>query len=131
MDQTDTAKSATIPEPVDGKFIFEIDAGVRIRFNADGWVEEIGKGGPEDPLGTKLHGKPTSKRDDVHARRYYDLYTRALLIDIHSKIDNDRSGTEGLVLFRDLEPGSPMHERVNRIIAIANHAFKMNLKPLA
>lgn len=130
MDQTDAAKSVAIPEPVDGKFIFQLEAGIRIRFNADGWVEEIGKGGPDDPLGTKLHGKPTSKRDDVHARRYYDLFSRVLLIDIHSRIENDRSGAKGLVRFSDLEPGSPMYDRVNQIIAIGNHAFKMNLRPL-
>ncbi len=133
MDQKATAKSspASVPEPVDGKFIFELDGGIRIRFNADGWAEEIGKGGADDPLGTKLHGKPSSKRDDIYARRFYDLYTRALLIDIHPRVETDRSGTEGLVLFKDLEPGSPMYDRVNQIIAIANHAFKMNLKPLA
>lgn len=130
MDQTDAAKTPAIPEPVDGKFIYQIDPGIRIRFNADGWVEEIGKGGPEDPLGTKLHGKPTSKRDDVYARRYYDLYSRAILIDIHSRIETDRSGARGMILFKDLEPGSPMYERVSLIIAIANHAYKMNLKPL-
>jgi hypothetical protein len=130
MEQEETAGTAHIPEPVDGKFIFQIDPNIRIRFNADGWAEEIGKGGPEDPLGTRMHGKPSSKRDDIYARRYYDLYTRCLIIDIHPKISTDMSGAEGLVLFRDLEPDSPMYDRVNTIIRIANHHFKMNLKPL-
>lgn len=123
-------KSMAVPAPVDGKFIFEIDRNVRIRFNSDGWVEEIGKGGPEDPLGTVLQGRPQSKRDDIFARRYYDLFTRAIIIDIHPKVPTDNSGATGLVLFKDLEPGSPMYDRVNKIIAIANHAYGMNLKPL-
>jgi len=131
MDKEVAAKSSAIPEPVDGKFIYQIDSGMRIRFNADGWVEEIGKGGPEDPMGTRLHGKPSSKRDDIHARRYYDLYSRIVLLDIYPRIETDRSGATGQVLFRDLEPGSMMYERVNKIIAIANHALNMNLKPLA
>lgn len=122
--------SPDIPEPVDGKFIFQVDPTMRIRFNNDGWVEEIGKGGPDDPLGTKLQGKPGSKRDDIFARRYYDLYTRAVILDIHPRTPSDMCGAEGLILFRDLEPGSPLYERVNKIIAIANHAFGMNLKPL-
>ena len=130
MDQQNPSADA-LPGPVDGKFIYQIDDNLRIRFNADGWVEEIGKGGADDPLGTKLQGKPTSKRDDIYARRYYDLFTRALIIDIHPKISTDMSGAEGLVLFKDLEPGSPIFERVNKIIAIANRDFNMSLKPLA
>ncbi len=131
MSQEQTGQTPGIPQPVEGKFIFQIDPQIRIRFNADGWVEEIGKGGADDPLGTKLQGKPSSKRDDIYARRYYDLFTRCLIIDIHPKISSDMSGAEGLVLFKDLEPGSPMFERVNQIIAIANHYYDMKLKPLA
>jgi hypothetical protein len=120
---------ATI-EPVEGKFIFQIEPHMRIRFNADGWVEEIGRGGKEDPLGTKLQGKPASKLDDIYARRYYDLHTRCIILDIFPKISSDRSGAEGLVLFKDLEPGSTMYDRVNLIIKIANEQFAMNIKPL-
>ena len=130
MEQDKTAATPSVPEPVEGKFIFQLDPNIRIRFNADGWVEEIGKGGPEDPLGTKLQGKPGTKRDDIYARRYYDLLTRCLIIDIHPKISSDMSGAEGLVMFKDLEPDSPMFERVNLIINIANHHFSMGLKPL-
>ena len=39
MNQEKSAESQNIPQPVDGKFIFQIDPQVRIRFNADGWVE--------------------------------------------------------------------------------------------
>jgi len=120
----------TVPDPVDGKFIFEMSSNVRIRFNADGWVEEIGKGGPGDPMGTRLQGSPATKLDDICARRYYDLYTRVLLIDIHPRKASDACGAEGLVRFKDLEPESPMYERVNLIIRIANHHFGMNLKEL-
>ncbi len=119
------------PEPVEGRFIFQVDPNIRVRFNADGWVEEIGKGGAGDPLGTKLQGKPGSKLDDIYVRRYYDLYTRALILDVFPKQNSDKSGAEGLVLFKDLEPGSPMYDRVNLLIAIANKHFSMNLKPLA
>ena len=119
-----------VPDPVEGKYIFDVSNNMRIRFNADGWVEEIGKGGSSDPLGTKLQGKPGSKLDDIYARRYYDLYTRAIILDIFPKRDTDKSGAEGLVLFKDLETGSPLHERVNLIIAIANHHFGMDIKPL-
>lgn len=122
--------SPPVPEPVDGKFVFQIDSNIRVRFNADGWVEEIGKGGAEDSLGTKLQGKPQSKRDDLLARRYYDLYTRALILEIYPDSANDRCKADGLVMFRDLDPGSPMFNRVNLIIAIANRHFNMNLKPL-
>ena len=120
----------TAIEPVEGKFIFQIEPHMRIRFNADGWVEEIGRGGKEDPLGTKLQGKPASKLDDIFARRYYDLFTRCIILDIFPKIASDRSGAEGLVLFKDLEPGSGMYERGNKIIQIANESFQMDIKPL-
>lgn len=119
-----------IPNPVDGKFIFELPGPMRIRFNADGWVEEIGKGGPEDPLGTRLHGKPSSKLDDVFARRYYDLFSRSVILDIHPKTAGNQSGAGGIIPFRDLDPGSPLHARVSLIIAIANHHYKMAIKPL-
>ena len=127
----DNPSAQPIPQPVDGKFIFQIDSNIRIRFNADGWVEEIGRGGADDPLGTILQGKPGSKLDDIFARRYYDLYTRAIILDIFPKRDSDRSGAEGLVLFKDLEQGSHMYERVQLIIRIANEAFGLNIKPLA
>ncbi|MCB9991802.1 MAG: hypothetical protein H6867_10630 [Rhodospirillales bacterium] len=130
MSEDNNGSSPAIPEPVDGKFIFQVSPNVRVRFNAEGWVEEIGKGGPEDPLGTLLQGKTGTKRDDIYARRYYDLFTRCLIIDIHPKISSDMSGAEGLVMFKDLEPGSPTFERVNLLIAIANQHFNMNLRPL-
>ncbi len=120
-----------VPEPVEGKHIFQISSNVRIRYNSDGWVEEIGKGGMDDPLGTRLQGKPSSKRDDIFARRYYDLYSRCVILDIHPKLTSDMSGTGGIIPFKDLEPGSPMFDRVNLIIAIANKHFGMGLKPLA
>ena len=119
-----------IPEPVEGKYIFQIASNQRIRFNADGWVEEIGKGSADAPLGTILQGKPGSKRDDIYARRFYDLYTRAILLDIIPKSPTDRTDTGGLVMFRDLEEGSEMYKRVNKIIAIANHHFGTTFKPL-
>lgn len=117
-------------QPVDGKYIFQVSPTTRIRFNNDGWVEEIGRGGADDPLGTRLQGKPSSKRDDIFARRYYDLYTRCILLDIHPYKENDQSGTGGVIMFKDLDPDSPMFERVNLIIAIANHHFEMGLKQL-
>lgn len=123
--------SSTVPGPVEGKFIFQVENHMRVRFNADGWVEELGGGGPEDTLGTRLQGKAGTARDDLFARRYYDLYSRVMLIDIHPKIGEAKTGTEGLVLFRDLEPGSRIYERVSKIIAIGNAHFNLNLKPLA
>ncbi len=126
--QADDAQKAL--EPVDGKFVFEVDTGMRVRFNADGWVEEIGKGGRDDPLGTKLQGKPSSKRDDLMVRRYYDLYSRAIILEVYPDTDNDRCKADGLLLFKDLEAGSPMYDRVNLLIRIANTHFNMNMKPL-
>ena len=122
--------SDSIPGPVEGKFIFQVDPHMRVRFNGDGWVEEIGAGGAEDPVATRLQGRSGTARDDLYARRYYDLYSRVMLIDIHPKVSEAATGTEGLVLFRDLEPGSRIHERLNRIIAIGNAHFNMNVKPL-
>ena len=123
------SETNTVPDPVEGKFIFDV-GGQRVRFNADGWVEELGKGGPSDPLGTKLQGKPGSKLDDIFARRYYDLFSRAIILDIFPKRESDKSGAEGLILFKDLEIASPMYDRVKLIIAIANHHFGMELKSL-
>ncbi len=120
----------TIPEPVEGKYIFQLTNNLRVRFNADGWVEEIGKGGPNDPLGTILQGQAGNKQDDLFARRYYDLYMRAVILDIHPKKTTSTSGAAGMILFKDIEPGTPGHARINKIIAIANHHFKMEIKPL-
>lgn len=120
-----------VPGPVEGKFIFQIEPNMRIRFNADGWVEELGTGGAEDVLGTRLQGKAGTARDDLYARRFYDLYSRIVLLDVHSRVTGMTQGAQGMYRFVDLEPGSRMHERVNRIIAIGNHHFNMNLKPLS
>jgi hypothetical protein len=120
-----------VPAPVEGKFVFQIENHMRVRFNADGWVEEIGPGGPEDSIGTRLQGKAGTARDDLYARRYYDLYSRVMLIDIHPKVSESASGTEGLVRFRDIEPGSRIYERINKIIEIGNAHFNMNMLPLA
>lgn len=129
MDQEETSD---VLEPVDGKFIFQVDKNMRVRFNSDGWVEEIGRGGNGDPMGTILQGKPGTKLDDVQARRYYDLYARAILLDVHPQRNSaDKGGCEGLVLFKDLEPGCGLYERVSKVIAVANHHFKMDVKPLA
>lgn len=115
-------------EPVDGKFVFQIDKYMRIRFNADGWVEEIGRGGDEDPMGTPLHGKPSTKLDTIYARRYYDLYSRIVIIDIFTK--DQRENADGIIPFRELEPESRLYERLQKIIEIANVRFELNLKPL-
>lgn len=123
--------TTSIPEPVEGKTVFQITSSIRIRFNADGWVEEIGKGGPDDLSGTILQGRTGSKLDDVCARRFYDLLTRAVIIDIYPRRPSDLSGSSGLILFKDLDPDSPLYDRVKTIIDIANHHFNMKLKPLA
>lgn len=127
-----TEQQNDIPSPVEGqKYIFQISSNMRIRFNADGWVEEIGRGKTmDDPLGTLLQGKPGSKRDDIYARRFYDLYARVVVLDIYPKSQSDRNNTGGLLSFSQLEPGSPLYERVSMIIAIANHHFGTNLTPL-
>ncbi len=131
MDQEETAENKDFLEPVDGKFIYQVDKNMRVRFNSEGWVEEIGRGGPGDPMGTVLQGKPGTKLDDIQARRYYDLCARAILLDVHpQKNSSDRGGCEGLILFKDLEPGCRLYKRVNRVIEIANHNFKLGLKPL-
>ena len=123
--------AAPIPEPVDGKFIFQIDPAIRVRFNADGWVEEVGKGGEEEPLSTRLQGHSGTKFDDYYARRVYDLYSRAVMFDIHPKRLSEQGFGAGLILFKDLETDSQIYDRVSKIIQIANHHFKMNIKPLA
>ncbi len=125
-----TNPADAIPNPVDGKFIFQLEANMRIRFNADGWVEEVGKGGEEDSIGTKLQGHTGTKFDDYYARRFYDLFSRVVIFDIHPKRLTEQGVAAGLVQFRDLDPDSHTYARVNRIIAIANHHFKMNVKPL-
>lgn len=122
-----------IPQPVDGKTIFQINPNMRVRFNADGWVEEIGKGGSDDPLGSVLQGRTETKLDDVYARRFYDLYARAILLELHPKRDTERSmgsAGSGLLLFSDLDPKSVLYARVGKIIAIANHHFNLNIAPL-
>ncbi len=130
MSTEEEPKIQGIPEPVEGKYIFQVASNQRIRFNADGWVEEIGRGGAEDPLGTILQAKSGSKRDDVYARRFYDLYTRAVLLDIIPKNPTDRTDTGGLVMFKDLDADSVMYDRVNLIIEIANHHFGTTFKAL-
>jgi hypothetical protein len=120
-----------VPNPVEGKFIFQIDPSIRIRFNADGWVEEVGKGGEEEPISTRLQGQAGTKFDDYYARRFYDLYSRAVIIDIHPKRISEQAVGAGLILFKDLEPGSHIYDRLTKIIDIANHHFKMNVKPLS
>ncbi len=121
----------SIPQPVDGQFVFQVGPGTRIRFNAEGWVEEIGKGTTEENE-TVLNGVPGTKLDDLYASRYYDLYTRVVLLDIHAaKGSLDHSRGYGCILFKDLEPDSPIYNRVNTAIKIGNNYFKMNIKPLA
>lgn len=120
-----------VPGPVEGKFVFQVEPHMRVRFNGDGWVEEVGAGGPEDTVGTRLQGKSGTARDDLYARRFYDLYSRVILFDVHPRISEASTGTEGLIRFRDLEEGSRIYERVNRIIAIGNEHFNMNLNPLS
>lgn len=129
--QNDPAPTKNIPDPVDGKTVFQINNNIRIRFNSDGWVEEIGKGGADDPLGTTLQGRTGSKLDDVCARRYYDLFTRTIIIDIYPRRAERHGGAAGIILFKNLEPDSPAWLRVNKIIEIGNHHFNMGLKPLA
>lgn len=116
--------------PVEGKFIFQVEPNMRVRFNGDGWVEELGSGDPEAHLGSRLQGRQGTARDDLYARRYYDLYSRVVFFDIHSRVDGMPMGSEGCVPFRMLEAGSRIHERLNKIIAIANGQFNMAVQPL-
>ena len=123
-------QTTSLPEPVDGKFVFQVSPNMRIRYNAEGWVEEIGKGTPDDD-GTVLQGVPGTKLDDLHAARYYDLYTRVVLLDIHAgKGSADKSAAYASILFRDLDPGSPIYNRVNLAIKIGNYYFGLNIKEL-
>ena len=126
-----SAATPELPKPVDGNFVFQVASGIRVRYNADGWVEEIGRGGADDPLGTKLSGKPATKLDDTIARRYYDLYARIVLFDINSKQSRtDKGSASAHMMFKDLEPGSPMYDRVNLLIDIGNHYFQLGVKRL-
>lgn len=117
--------------PVEGKFIFQMDANIRVRFNADGWVEEMGKGGEDDSIGTRLQGHGGSRLDDTYARRFYDLYTRVVIFSLHPKRTTDQAVSAGLIKFSDLEPGTQGYERLSKIITIANRNFNMNIKPLS
>ena len=117
-------------EPVDGKYIFQIGNYMRIRFNADGWVEEIGRGGGEDPLGTPLHGKPSTKLDTIYGRRYYDLHSRVMLLEIFDG-SGKREHATGLLHFKDLDPRAKIYDRLQKIIEIANHHFELEVAPLS
>lgn len=117
--------------PSASKTIFQIESYMKIRFNNDGWVEEIGRGGEEDPPGTILNGLSGSKLDDIFARRFYDLYSRVVIFEIHPRRPTDQTSATGVIPFRDLEPDSPIYNRVSKIIELANQNFNMNLKPLA
>ena len=117
-------------EPVDGKYIFKLGNYMHIRFNADGWVEEIGRGGSQDPLGTPLHGKPGTKLDTIYGRRYYDLYSRVMLLEIFDG-SGKREQATGLLPFKDLDPQSKIYERLQKIIEIANTRFELGVAPLS
>lgn len=119
-----------VPRPPESKFIFSLDGGMRIRFNADGWVEEIGKTGSDDAVGTRLQGSGMTKLDDVYARRIYDLYGRVVIYDMHPKRQTEQAISAGLLPFRSVEPGSHLFTRLTQIIEIANEKFNLNIKPL-
>lgn len=112
------------------KTIFQLEPYMKIRFNNDGWVEELGRGGPEDPPGIIMQGVSGSKLDDIFARRFYDLYSRVVIFDIHPRRPTDQTCVSGVIPFKDLEVDSPLYKRVNKIIELGNHNFNMNLKPL-
>ncbi len=119
------------PAPAQGnKAIFQIEPHMRIRFNNDGWAEELGRGGEENPPGTILQGLSGSKLDDIFARRFYDLYSRVIIFEIHPRRPTDQTSATGVIPFKDLEPDSPMYVRVNKIIEYGNQNFNMNIKPL-
>lgn len=113
------------------KTILQLEPHMRVRFNNDGWVEELGRGGEDNPPGTALQGLSGSKLDDIIARRFYDLYSRVVIFEIHPRRATDTMNATGTMLFRDLEPDSPMFNRVNKIIEYGNQTFNMNIKPLA
>ena len=113
------------------KTIFQLEPHMKIRFNNDGWAEELGRGGEETPPGTALQGLSGSKLDDIFARRFYDLYSRVVILEIHPRRPTDMTNATGVILFRDLEPDSPMYNRVNKIIEYVNQNFNMNIKPLS
>ena len=120
----------SIPEPVDGQFVFQIGPSMRIRFNADGWIEEIGKGTPDESE-TVLNGVPGTKLDDLYASRYYDLYSRVVLIDVHAaKGSQDHSRAYGCIPFKELDPASVLYGRVKTAIEIGNHYFGMKVQQL-
>lgn len=120
-----------IPTPVDGNFVFQVGPSMRIRFNAEGWVEEIGKGTADDSE-TVLNGVPGTKLDDLYASRYYDLYSRVVLIDVHpAKGTQDYSRAYGCINFKDLDPDTIIYKRVKKAIEIGNHYFNMNVKELS
>ena len=124
---TDTVDN--VPDPIEGKYIFQADSSMQIRFNADGWVEEIGRS-EKSSVGTRLQGKQSTKLDDIYARRYYDLHSRSVILDIFPNRASDQSGAGGVLSFKDLEQGSVIYTRVQTVIAIANKHFGMNIKPL-
>lgn len=112
------------------KTIFQLEPHMKVRFNSDGWVEEIGRGGEENPPGTILQGLSGSKLDDIFARRFYDLYSRVIIFEIHPRRPTDTTNASGILPFRDLEPDSPMYNRVNKIIEYGNQHFHLNVKLL-
>ncbi len=118
------------PPAPGNKMIFQLEPHMKIRFNNDGWVEELGRGGEENPPGTILQGLSGSKLDDIFARRFYDLYSRVVIFEIHPRRPTDQTSATGVIPFKDLEPDSPMHQRVNKIIEYGNQNFSMNIKPL-
>lgn len=122
--------SDDIMTPVEGRFIFQVEPNMRVRFNGDGWVEELGNPEPDAPLGTRLQARQGTARDDLYARRYYDLYSRVVFFDIHSRVEGMVAGADGAIPFRMLEAGSRLFERLNKIIAIGNSQFNMNVRPL-
>lgn len=125
------SKPKTAAGSTNSKTILQLEPHMKIRFNNDGWVEELGRGGEDSTPGTALQGLSGSKLDDIIARRFYDLYSRVIIFEIHPRRTTDTTNATGMMLFRDLEPDSPMFNRVNKIIEYANQTFNMNIKPLA
>jgi hypothetical protein len=108
-------------EPVEGKFIYEIDSGMRIRFNADGWVEELVKPNEHAETATRLQGRAGTKRDDIMARRFYDLFARVVILNIYPRQENDSNIASGIIQFSNLEKNSIIYNRVSAAITIAKH----------